>query len=90
MRLSPFSKCYLSVKKVCSNEAEERFALAQKMAQLHYKTYVRRRRRIGRSERRAKLACAMPGQRKGRMKFNINHHQSDITPLTIISGNEFE
>ena len=40
---------YLSVKKAYPNEAEELFADAQKMAQLRYKTYVRKRRKIGRS-----------------------------------------
>ena len=34
--------CYLSVKKAYPNEAEELFAEAQKMAQLRYKTYVRK------------------------------------------------
>ena len=33
---------YLSVKKAYPNEAEELFAEAQKMAQLRYKTYVRK------------------------------------------------
>ena len=33
---------YLSFKKAYSNEAEELFAEAQRMAQLRYKTYVRK------------------------------------------------
>ena len=33
---------YLSVKKAYPNEAEELFAEAQKMAQIRYKTYVRK------------------------------------------------
>ena len=33
---------YLSVKKAYPNEAEELFADAQRMAQLRYKTYVRK------------------------------------------------
>ena len=33
---------YLSVKKAYPNEAEELFAEAQKMAQLRYKTYIRK------------------------------------------------
>ena len=33
---------YLSVKKAYPNEAEELFAEAQKMAQLRYKSYVRK------------------------------------------------
>ena len=33
---------YLSVKKAYPNEAEELFAEAQKMAQIRYKTYIRK------------------------------------------------
>ena len=33
---------YLSVKKAYPNEAEELFTEAQKMAQLRYKTYIRK------------------------------------------------
>ena len=60
---------YLSVKKAYPNEAVELFAEAQKMAQLRYKTYIRKSQRIGRTNPLLHISIIVIPRRLARDNF---------------------